>query len=275
MKYEGDQPGIIAKIERSQALDNLAAIAGASDGVMVARGDLGVQLPPERVPRAQKDIIQVSNRLGVPVITATQMMESMIEHPVATRAETSDVANAVWDGTDAVMLSAESAIGAYPIEAVKVMDRIIREVEKGETIRSTAASEIAMASEYAGAVERFADAIARAAFQLGEHSPAEHMVVFTKTGGAVKRIAKYRPAPPLIAVADTEVVARRLNLVWGVESVVVPVEPDPDSLFKKAGQVIADAELAGLDEWVLIVGSLPMTDRAGQTNLVHYRQLGT
>ncbi len=275
MKYAGDQPGIVAKIERSQALDNLAEIAGASDGVMVARGDLGVQLPPERVPRAQKDIIQVSNRLGVPVITATQMMESMIEHPVATRAETSDVANAVWDGTDAVMLSAESAIGAYPIEAVRAMDRIIREVEKGETIRSTAASEIANSSDYDGPVERFADAIARAAFQLGEHSPAQHMVVFTKTGGAVKRICKYRPDPPLIAVADTEVVARRLNLVWGVESVVVPVEPDPDSLFKKAGQVIAEAGLAGLNEWVLIVGSLPMTDRAGQTNLVHYRQLGT
>jgi pyruvate kinase len=275
MKYAGDQPGIIAKIERSQALDNLAGIAGASDGVMVARGDLGVQLPPERVPRAQKDIIQVSNRLGVPVITATQMLESMIEHPVATRAETSDVANAVWDGTDAVMLSAESAIGLHPLEAVRTMDRIIREVENGETIRSTAASEIAKVAENGGAVERFADAIARAAFQLGEHSPAEHMVVFTKTGGAVKRICKYRPAPPLIAVADSEVVARRLNLVWGVESVVVPVEPDPDSLFKKAGQVIADAGLAGLGEWVLIVGSLPMTDRAGQTNLVHYRQLGT
>ncbi len=274
-KHAGEQPGIIAKIERSQALENLEEIAGASDGVMVARGDLGVQLPPERVPRAQKDIIQVSNRLGVPVITATQMMESMIEHPVATRAETSDVANAVWDGTDAVMLSAESAIGAYPVEAVRVMDRIIREVEKGATIRSTAASEIALASESAGPVERFADAIARAAFQLGEHSPAQHMVVFTKTGGAVKRIAKYRPDPPLIAVADTEEVARRLNLVWGVESVVVPVEPDPDSLFKKAGQAIAEAGLAGLNEWVLIVGSLPMTDRAGQTNLVHYRQLGT
>jgi pyruvate kinase len=268
-------PGLVAKIERPEALANLRAIAGASDGIMVARGDLGVQLPPERVPRAQKEIIRVSNQLGLPVITATQMLESMISQPVATRAETSDVANAVWDGTDAVMLSAESAVGKFPIEAVQTMDRIIREVEKEGPIRSQAASEIADLSDDAADIELFADATARAAFQLGEHSPARHLVVFTKTGGAVRRIAKYRPFPPIIAVADTEDVARRLNLVWGVESVVVPVEHDPDSVFRKAGQVIVDAGLADREEWVLIVGSLPMTDTAGQTNLVHFRKVGT
>jgi pyruvate kinase len=271
----GETPGLVAKIERPEALANLREIASASDGIMVARGDLGVQLPPERVPRAQKEIIRVSNQLGVPVITATQMLESMISQPVATRAETSDVANAVWDGTDAVMLSAESAVGKFPIEAVQTMDRIIREVEKEGPIRSQAASEIAQIAEDADDVERFADATARAAFQLGEHSPAQHLVVFTKTGGAVRRIAKYRPYPPIIAVADTEVIARRLNLVWGVECVVVPVEPDPDTVFRKAGKVIVEAGLADNEEWALIVGSLPMTDRAGQTNLVHFRKLGT
>jgi pyruvate kinase len=121
----------------------------------------------------------------------------------------------------------------------------------------------------------FADATARAAFQLGEHSPAQHLVVFTKTGGAVLRVAKYRPAPPIIGVADSEMVARRLNLAWGVESVVVKVETDADVLFRKAGNIIIDAGLAESDTWVLIVGSLPMTDRAGQTNLVHFRKLGT
>ncbi len=271
----GDQPGIVAKIERAEALSNLREIAGASDGIMVARGDLGVQLPPERVPRAQKDIIRVANQMGLPVITATQMLESMITQPVATRAETSDVANAVWDGTDAVMLSAESAVGKYPIEAVQTMDRIIREVESGGPIRSPGASERSQLDHDVDDVERFADATARAAFQLGENSPAEHVVVFTKTGGAVRRVAKYRPAPPLIAVADNELVARRLNLVWGVKSVVVPVEPNADTVFRKAGKVIIDAGLAPKDEYVLIVGSLPMTDLAGQTNLVHFRKLGT
>jgi pyruvate kinase len=274
-KHPGDQPGIVAKIERPQALANLREITMASDGVMVARGDLGVQLPPEQVPRAQKDIIREANLLGVPVITATQMLESMIEHPVATRAETSDVANAVWDGTDAVMLSAESAVGDYPIEAVTTMDRIIREVEKEGIIRSLSSSEIARFGEQADDVALFADATARAAFQLGEHSPAQHLVVFTKTGGAVLRVAKYRPAPPIIGVADSEVVARRLNLAWGVESVVVKVEKDADVLFRKAGNIIIDAGLAENEAWVLIVGSLPMTDRAGQTNLVHFRKLGT
>lgn len=271
----GDQPGIVAKIERAEALSNLREIAGASDAIMVARGDLGVQLPPERVPRAQKDIIRVANQMGLPVITATQMLESMITQPVATRAETSDVANAVWDGTDAVMLSAESAVGKYPIEAVQTMDRIIREVEKGGPIRSQATAEISRLNGDVDDVERFADATARAAFQLGENSPAEHLVVFTKTGGAVRRIAKYRPAPPMIAVADNELVARRLNLVWGVKSVVVPVETNPDTVFRKAGRVIIEAGLARPDEYALIVGSLPMTDLAGQTNLVHFRKLGT
>jgi pyruvate kinase len=241
---------------------------------MVARGDLGVQLPPERVPRAQKEIIKVANQLGIPVITATQMLESMIGQPVATRAETSDVANAVWDGTDAVMLSGESAIGKFPFEAVQTMDRIIKEVEREGPIRSLAASEIARYDE-TDDVERFADAIARAAFQLGERTAAEHVVVFTKTGGAVRRVAKYRPAPPMIAVADSEMVARRLNLVWGVESVVVPVEHNPDVMFRVSGQVIIEAGLAKKDEYALIVGSLPMTDSAGQTNLVHFRKLGT
>ncbi|MBA2246755.1 MAG: pyruvate kinase, partial [Chloroflexia bacterium] len=269
----GEQPGLVAKIERPEALANLREIAGSADGVMVARGDLGVQLPPERVPRAQKEIINVANQIGLPVITATQMLESMITQPVATRAETSDVANAVWDGTDAVMLSAETAVGKYPVEAVQTMDRIIKEVEKEGPIRSQAAA--AMATVPDDATARFSDAIARAAFALGDQTPAGLLVVFTKTGAAVRRIAKYRPGPPIIAVADNELVARRLQLVWGVESVVVEVEENPDSVFRKAGQSIIEAGLAEEGEYALIVGSLPMTQKAGQTNLVHVRKLGS
>jgi pyruvate kinase len=266
-------PGLVAKIERPEALANLREIAEASDGVMVARGDLGVQLPPERVPRAQKEIIGVCNQIGIPVITATQMLESMINQPVATRAETSDVANAVWDGTDAVMLSAETAVGNHPIEAVRTMDRIVREVERDGPVRSAAAQRAADMKDDTGS--RFSDAIARAAFALTDQTPIQHLVVFTKTGAAVRRIAKYRPFAPIIAAADTELVARRLMLVWGVESVVVPVEEDPDTVFRKAGRLIIDAGLAEEGEYALIVGSLPMTHEAGHTNLVHYRQLGS
>ena len=267
-------PGLIAKIERPEALTNLREIAEGADGLMVARGDLGVQLPPEQVPRAQKEIIGVANELGVPVITATQMLESMITQPVATRAETSDVANAVWDGTDAVMLSAETAVGKFPVEAVLTMDRIIKEVERDGPVRSQMAAIHADIDEE-DQTQRFADAIARAAYALAVDTPVKAIVVFTKTGSAVRRVAKYRPTPPIIAVADNEETACRLAVVWGVQSVVVPVDPDPDFVFRKAGQLIIDEGFANEGEFALLVGSLPMTQEAGRTNLVHFRQLGT
>ena len=271
--HSQNPPALIAKIERSDALENIREIAQQTDALMVARGDLGVQLPPERVPRAQKEIIGVANNLGVPVITATQMLESMITQPMATRAETNDVANAVWDGTDAVMLSAETAVGKYPIEAVQTMHRIIVEAERDGPIRTRAAeSPLPTGRDVTLA---FADAIARATFALSETAPAEHIVVFTLTGSAARRVAKYRPRPPIIAVATEPEVARRLNLVWGVRAVVVPIETDPDKMFRIAGRVIIEAGLAAEDEYALIVGSLPMHRVAGRTNLVHVRKLGT
>jgi pyruvate kinase len=266
-------PALVAKIERSEALGNVEAIAKQADGLMVARGDLGVQLPPERVPRAQKNIIRVGNSLGVPVITATQMLESMITQPMATRAETNDVANAVWDGTDAVMLSAETAVGRFPIEAVQTMNRIVIEAEREGPIRSEASRQ--PLETKGDETLAFADAIARAAFALAETAPAEHVVVFTLTGAAARRLAKYRPRPPIIAVTTEEAVARRLNLVWGVQAVVGPLETDPDKLFRIAGKAIIEAGLARQDEYALIVGSLPMMRVAGRTNLVHVRKLGT
>ena len=191
--YSSRPPALIAKIERPDALDNVRGIAAGADGLMVARGDLGVQMPPERVPRAQKDIIKVANGFAIPVITATQMLESMITQPVATRAETSDVANAVWDGTDAVMLSAETAIGQYPVEAVRTMGRIIREAERDGPIRTSAS--LQPLPDQSDATLVIADAIARAARELADEAPVEHIVVFTLTGASVRRVAKYRPKP--------------------------------------------------------------------------------
>ncbi|HEY8446600.1 MAG TPA: pyruvate kinase [Thermomicrobiales bacterium] len=271
--YGPNPPALIAKIERPDALHNVRDIAAQADGLMVARGDLGVQLPPERVPRAQKNIISVANHLGVPVITATQMLESMITQPMATRAETNDVANAVWDGTDAVMLSAETAVGRYPIEAVETMVRIILEVERDGPIRTAASAEPLPTGRDVSLA--FADAIARATFALAETAPAEHIVVFTLTGAAARRIAKYRPRPPIIAVTTSDATARRLNMVWGMRAIVVPLETDPDTMFRIAGKAIIEAGLAQPDEYALIVGSLPMMKVAGRTNLVHVRKLGT
>ncbi|MFN8594344.1 MAG: pyruvate kinase [Thermomicrobiales bacterium] len=266
-------PAFIAKIERAEAYKNVRGIAAVADGLMVARGDLGVQMPAEKVPRAQKEIIKVANEFAIPVITATQMLESMIMQPVATRAETSDVANAVWDGTDAVMLSAETAVGHYPVEAVNTMGRIIREAERDGPIR-TAASMMHYPDQSEDTLV-IADAIARAARELADQAPVEHIVVFTQTGASVRRVAKYRPKPPIIAVPADEDIARRLNLLWGTRATVCPIEENPDYLFQVAGEKIIAEQLATEGEFALIAGSLPMTHHSGRTNMLHVRRLGT
>jgi len=271
--YSSRPPALIAKIERPDALDNVRGIAAGADGLMVARGDLGVQMPPERVPRAQKDIIKVANSFAIPVITATQMLESMITQPVATRAETSDVANAVWDGTDAVMLSAETAIGQYPVEAVRTMGRIIREAERDGPIRTSAS--LQPLPDQSDATLVVADAIARAARELADEAPVEHIVVFTLTGASVRRVAKYRPRPAIIGAAADIETARRLNLVWGTRGTAVPIEENPDHLFRVAGKTIVEEGLATEGEFALIAGSLPMTHVSGRTNMLHVRRLGT
>jgi pyruvate kinase len=271
--YSDRPPGLIAKIERPDALNNVRGIAASADGVMVARGDLGVQMPPEQVPRAQKEIIKVANEFAIPVITATQMLESMITQPVATRAETSDVANAVWDGTDAVMLSAETAIGQYPIEAVRTMGRIIREAERDGPIRTSAS--VQPLPDQSEVTLVIADAIARAARELADEAPVEHIVVFTLTGASVRRVAKYRPKPPIIGAAADLETARRLNLIWGTRGTAVPIEENPDHLFRVAGKKIIEEGLATDGEFALIAGSLPMTHVSGRTNMLHVRRLGT
>ncbi len=266
----GARPGIVAKIERPAALDDMEAIVRTADAVMVARGDMGVQLPLERVPLVQKEIIAACNRAGTPVITATQMLESMIMQPVPTRAEASDVANAVLDGTDAVMLSAETATGRHPVAAVEMMSRIVREVERHGPIRSSALSQLLPASDLDQIIT---DALGRAAREMTDAAPIDCIVVFTLSGASARLVAKFRPGVPVIAMTTDPYVARKLSLVWGIRALVSPLIDDINELFASAGRQIIDAGYASPGDEALFVGSVPIYRVSGRTNLLHVRRL--
>ncbi|MBY0334661.1 MAG: pyruvate kinase [Acetobacteraceae bacterium] len=211
----GDRAWIMVKLEKPQALDNLDAIMDLTDCVMVARGDLGVELPPEEVPLAQKRIVRLARHLGKPVVVATQMLESMIAAPAPTRAEASDVATAVFDGADAVMLSAETAAGQYPYEAVNMMDRIVARVEQDPGWRAlTDAARPAPEPSSAGA-------IAAAARQVAHTITAEAIATFTSTGSTTLRVARERPDCPILGLTSSEATARRMAVIWGVHPLVV------------------------------------------------------
>lgn len=220
MRIFGRPVPIIAKIERPEALKTINEILSEVDAIMVARGDLGLELAPEEVPLIQKDLIKRSNYYGKPVITATQMLESMINNPRPTRAEASDIANAVLDGTDCVMLSAETGTGRYPLEAVDYMYRIIKTIEDkypaSDFIRRHTKHEESDIS----------DAIGKAACQLAEQVNASAIVTLTNSTLTAKKIAKYRPKVPIIAVTHSDHVHRRLNFVWGVTSLFIEQESD-------------------------------------------------
>jgi pyruvate kinase len=205
---------IMVKLEKPQALENLDAIMALTDCVMVARGDLGVELPPEEVPLAQKRIVRTARALGKPVVVATQMLESMITAPSPTRAEVSDVGTAVFDGADAVMLSAETAAGQYPYEAVNMMDRIVARVEQDPDWRLTDAARPPPEHSSAGA-------IATAARQVAETIEAEVIATFSSTGSTTLRVARERPNCPILGLTTSKSVARRMALIWGVHSLEV------------------------------------------------------
>jgi pyruvate kinase len=217
MKLLGRIVPVIAKIERDEGYADIEDIIAEADGIMVARGDLGVEMPAEQVPVLQKHIIRRCNFYGKPVITATQMLESMIEHPRPTRAEASDVANAVLDGTDCVMLSGETSVGDYPVEAVAYMDRIVRAIEESGIPRRDAAHDIP-----ADVQTNVADAIGRASCEIAEQIGAAAIVSLTSSGGTARVIAKYRPAVPIIALTDDEQTVRQLAFTWGLTPVLVP-----------------------------------------------------
>ena len=251
---------VVAKIEKDSALENIETIVRASDGVMVARGDLGVELPFEEVPYAQKRIIALCNRLGRPVITATQMLESMITHPRPTRAEASDVANAILDGTDAVMLSAETAAGQYPRLAVEAMSRIIAEIE-GKPLQfghEDRRREMAMSTEFA-----IAAASAAAVSMLN----APVLIVFTKSGFSARVVASHRPSVPILVLTDVPQTFRQLALVWGVIPELVPHCNTYDEMVRLALEAVERRGLARVGDRVVVTAGVPF-DVPGTTNLL-------
>ncbi|MFS4437064.1 pyruvate kinase [Paracoccaceae bacterium GXU_MW_L88] len=252
---------IISKIEKPAAVKNIDAIIAATDGVMVARGDLGVELPVQDVPPIQKRLVRRCRAAGKPVIVATQMMESMIESPVPTRAEVSDVATAIYEGADAVMLSAESAAGAYPIEAVQTMNNVAIEVEKDETYAQV------ITNSRTPARDTVSDAITTAAREIAETIDIKAIVCFTESGTTATRASRERPLIPIIGLTPNEQTARRLSLYWGVHA-VPKVEA---TRFKEAviGAVRAAKEynFAGPDDMIVVVAGVPF-GTPGSTNIL-------
>jgi len=252
---------ILAKIEKPAALVDLEAILDVSDGLMVARGDLGVELAPEEVPVAQKLIVRAARRRGAPVIIATQMLDSMTFNASPTRAEASDVANGVYEGADALMLSGESAAGAYPREAVAMMDAIIRRVEADPMWAGL------MRAEHGEDADEDVDALIAAATRAAEARATACLVAYTTTGGTARRLARERPEHPILAIAPNQSVARRLGLVWGVEPRVATQPSDIAVMTDEAAHLAADLGLAAPGARLLIVAGPPL-GAPGAANLL-------
>ncbi len=266
LRERGADIPIIAKLERPKAVRNLDGILEVADGVMIARGDLGVELPLEEIPLLQKQIIQKANQRGVTVITATQMLESMIEHARPTRAEVSDVANAILDGTDAVMLSGETASGAYPVEAVRVMAQVAVEAERGLQPRSPFVHDPEGASS-------FPDAISEAACRAAVETRAKAIVAFTQTGSTARLISRFRPQTPVIAFAPDERVRRRLCLYWGVVPKVMAPTAHIDEMLARIDEALLVGVCAQKGDVVVIVSGAPIGVK-GRTNLMTLHRVG-
>jgi len=251
---------LVAKIEKATALDNLEKIVAVSDAVMVARGDLGVEMPFEQVPLVQKRLISEANNQGKPVITATQMLESMVHAPRPTRAEASDVANAILDGTDAVMLSAETAIGRYPVEAVRAMDRIIREMER----HPLRLREERRAAGQGVATE---DAIAWGTAAVARMLRTPLIVTLTQGGFTARKVAALRPPVPILAVTTVRTTYHQLALVWGVLPVLVDRVPGYDAMLEVVRSLILKRSLAKQGECIVVTAGLPW-EVSGSTNLI-------
>lgn len=253
--------GIIAKIEKPQAITHLNEIIEMSDALMVARGDLGVEVPLEQVPGLQKRITRAARRAGKPVVVATQMLESMITAPVPTRAEVSDVATAVFEGADAVMLSAESAAGAHPVEAVATMDRIAREVEQDGNYAGI------INAQRAEPMATGADAIAAAVRQIAETLKLAAICCYTGSGTTGIRVSRERPQTPIIALSTVVRTARRLSLGWGLHCVFGDEAPDFDGMVDEACQIAVKEGFARAGDRIIITAGVPM-GRPGTTNML-------
>jgi pyruvate kinase len=258
---------VMAKIEKPQAVNRLDEIMDITDALMVARGDLGVEMPLERVPGVQKQITRAARRAGKPVVVATQMLESMISSPVPTRAEVSDVATAIFEGADAVMLSAESASGQYPVEAVTTMNRIAEEVERDPTYRTI------IHAQRTDPEATGADAIAAAARQIAETLDLSAVICWTSSGATALRVARERPAPAIIAISPNVATGRRLAAVWGVHCVVAEDAKDQDDMIDRACRIAFKEGFAKAGERVIIVAGVPL-GTPGATNMVRIAYVG-
>ncbi len=262
----GQGAALMAKIEKPAAITDLDAIVANSDGLMVARGDLGVEMPVERVPGLQKQIVSKARAAGKPVVVATQMLESMITSPVPTRAEVSDVATAVFDGADAIMLSAESAVGKYPIEAIRMMDRIAKEVQHDPNynaiVHATRTPPLATS----------ADAIAAAAHTVADTLNLAAIICYTATGSTALRVARERPGLPVIGLSPVVATGRKLALVWGVHCVLTGDPENQAAMVRKACRIAFDEGFAKSGEGVLIVAGVPLGS-PGTTNMVRIAYL--
>lgn len=269
MERAGRIVPVIAKIEKPEALEQLDAIIAAADGVMVARGDLGVEILPERVPLLQKEICRKGNASGKPVIIATQMLNSMIDHSRPTRAEASDVANAVWDGADAVMLSGETASGKYPLQAVQMMDRIVREAESAVVTHSAG---LAAAVVHARSGAPTNQVIAAAACEAAAVSGAVAIGCFTLRGETARLLASFRPAVPVVAFSPDQAIRRRLALYWGVVPKVMEPVKNADLMSELVSDRLVEDAVAKAGDRVVIVHGTPL-GVAGRTNSIRLHEI--
>ncbi|MCZ7660117.1 MAG: pyruvate kinase [Xanthobacteraceae bacterium] len=266
-KITRGRAAVMAKIEKPQAVHQLAEIMDFADALMVARGDLGVEMPLEKVPGVQKQMTRAARRAGKPVVVATQMLESMISNPVPTRAEVSDVATAIFEGADAVMLSAESAAGQYPVEAVTTMNRIAEEVETDPIYGSIIQAQRAE-PEATGA-----DAIAAAARQIAETLDLSAVVCWTSSGATGLRVARERPSSPIVAISPNVATGRKLSLVWGVHCIVAADAKDQEDMVDRASRFSFGAGFSKAGQRIIVVAGVPL-GTPGATNMVRIAFVG-
>ena len=263
----GGRAALISKLEKPAAIQHLDEIVALSDAVMVARGDLGVELPPEDVPSLQKQIIRACRPAGKPVVVATQMLESMIHAPAPTRAEASDVATAIYEGADAVMLSAETATGAYPVESVAMMDRIVTRVEKDPSFRGI------MDATHEAPQPTAPDAITAAARQVARTVSAVAIVTYTTSGSTSLRAARERPDVPILCLTERPATARKLAMAWGLQCVVTQDVQDFGDMVSKACRIAIEADFAKPGERLVITAGVPF-GTPGATNILRIAQVG-
>ena len=252
---------IISKIENQEGMDNLDAIIEVSDGIMVARGDLGIEIPTEEIPLAQKEMIRKCNLVGKPVITATQMLDSMMRNPRPTRAEVTDIANAIFDGTDAIMLSGETAAGKYPIESIRTMSNIAKRTE--EALEYNSFVKIMMQREKC----TITDAISYATCSTAKDLVASAIITATSSGNTAINVSKFRPKTPIIATTTTERVRRKLSLIWGVYSVITEEHKSTDHIIESSVQKAIENNMIKNGDLVVITAGVPV-GQAGTTNLI-------